>query len=30
MKVLLINQFFWPGFAATGPFLEELARHIAQ
>jgi glycosyltransferase involved in cell wall biosynthesis len=30
MKVLLINQFFWPDFAATGQFLADLARHLAQ
>ena len=30
MKILLINQFFWPDFAATGQFLEDLARHMAQ
>lgn len=29
MKILLINQFFWPDFAATGQFLEDLARHMA-
>jgi glycosyltransferase involved in cell wall biosynthesis len=30
MRILLINQFFWPDFAATGQFLEDLARHMAQ
>src|SRR6202011_3234654 len=30
MKILLINQFFWPDFAATGQFLEALARYTAQ
>jgi glycosyltransferase involved in cell wall biosynthesis len=30
MRILLINQFFWPDFAATGQFLEDVARHMAQ
>ncbi len=29
MKILFINQFFWPDAAATGQFLEDLVRHLA-
>lgn len=29
MKVLLLNQFFWPDSAATSQFLTDLARHLA-
>src|SRR5262249_32616881 len=28
MKILFINQFFWPDAAATGQFLEDLVRHL--
>ena len=30
MKILLVNQFFWPDVAATGQFLTDLARRLAQ
>lgn len=29
MRILFINQFFWPDAAATGQFLEDLVRHLA-
>ena len=29
MKLLLINQFFWPDVAPTGQLLTDLARHLA-
>lgn len=29
MKILLINQFFWPDLAPTGQLLTDLARHLA-
>jgi colanic acid biosynthesis glycosyl transferase WcaI len=29
VRILLINQFFWPDAAATGQFLEDLARYLA-
>jgi colanic acid biosynthesis glycosyl transferase WcaI len=28
MKILLVNQFFWPDAAATSQFLTDLARHL--
>ncbi|MEI9973818.1 MAG: glycosyltransferase family 4 protein [Ignavibacteriota bacterium] len=28
VKILFINQFFWPDAAATGQFLEDLVRHL--
>ncbi len=28
MKILFINQFFWPDAAATGQYLEDLVRHL--
>lgn len=28
MRILFINQFFWPEVAATGQFLTDLTRHI--
>jgi colanic acid biosynthesis glycosyl transferase WcaI len=30
MKILLVNQFFWPDVAATGQLLTDLASHLAQ
>jgi colanic acid biosynthesis glycosyl transferase WcaI len=30
MKILLVNQFFWPDVAPTGQFLTDLARHLAK
>lgn len=30
MKILLVNQFFWPDVAATGQFLTDLARRLAE
>jgi colanic acid biosynthesis glycosyl transferase WcaI len=30
MKVLLLNQFFWPDSAATSQFLTEFARYLAE
>jgi colanic acid biosynthesis glycosyl transferase WcaI len=29
MKILLLNQFFWPDLAATSQLLTDLARHLA-
>lgn len=29
MKILLVNQFFWPDLAATSQLLTDLARHLA-
>ncbi|MEO7649580.1 MAG: glycosyltransferase family 4 protein, partial [Bryobacteraceae bacterium] len=29
MKILLLNQFFWPELAATSQLLTDLARHLA-
>jgi len=29
MRILFINQFFWPDAAATGQFLEDAVRHLA-
>ena len=29
MRILFINQAFWPDAAATGQFLEDLVRHLA-
>lgn len=28
MRILFVNQFFWPDVAATGQFLTDLARHL--
>jgi colanic acid biosynthesis glycosyl transferase WcaI len=30
MKILLVNQFFWPDVAASGQFLTDLASHLGQ
>ncbi|MCU1294556.1 MAG: hypothetical protein JWP08_3406 [Bryobacterales bacterium] len=30
MRILLVNQFFWPDCAATSQLLTDLARHLAQ
>jgi len=30
MKILFINQFFWPELAATSQLLTDLTRHLAQ
>jgi colanic acid biosynthesis glycosyl transferase WcaI len=30
VRILLVNQFFWPDVAATGQFLTDLARHLAR
>jgi glycosyltransferase involved in cell wall biosynthesis len=29
LKILFINQFYWPDAAATGQFLDDLVRHLA-
>src|SRR5437016_2471041 len=29
MRILLLNQFFWPDSAATSQFVTDLARHLA-
>lgn len=29
MRIVFINQFFWPDAAATGQFLEDLVRHLS-
>lgn len=30
MRILFINQFFWPDAAATGQFLTDVSRHLVQ
>lgn len=30
MRVLIVNQFFWPDVAATGQFVSDLARHLGR
>jgi hypothetical protein len=30
MRVLLLNQFFWPDTAPTGQLLTDLARYLAE
>jgi colanic acid biosynthesis glycosyl transferase WcaI len=30
LKILIVNQFFWPDVAATGQFVSDLARHLGR